>query len=82
MDIVNGMIKDAECTNKKTMVKIDETRKMTVRRIDKGNGSTGVVSEMRIQEPEPKVIVVKDNTEMIKKLKTMKTKIQTNFKTK
>jgi hypothetical protein len=64
------------------MVKIDETRKMTVRRIDKGNGSTGVVSEMRIQEPEPKVIVVKDNTEMIKKLKTMKTKIQTNFKTK
>lgn len=82
MDIVNGIIKDAESSNKKTMVKIDETRKMTVRRIDKGNGSTGEVSEMRIQEPEPKVIVVKDNTEMIKKLKTMKTKIQTNFKTK
>jgi len=82
MDIVNGMIKDAECTNKQTIVKTDETRRMTVKRIDEGNGSTGEVSEMRIQEPEPKVIVVKDNTEMIKKLKTMKTKIQTNFKTK
>jgi TolA-binding protein len=82
MDIVNGMIKDAEYTNKQTIVKTDETRKMTTKRVDEGNGSTGEVSEMRIQEPEPKVIVVKDNTEMIKKLKTMKTKIQTNFKTK
>ena len=82
MDIVNGMIKDAEYTNKQTIVKTDETRRMNMKRIDEGNGSTGEVSEMRIQEPEPKVIVVKDNTEMIKKLKTMKTKIQTNFKTK
>jgi hypothetical protein len=82
MDIVNGMIKDAEYTNKQTIVKTDETRKMTTKRVDEGNGSTGEVLEMRIQEPEPKVIVVKDNTEMIKKLKTMKTKIQTNFKTK
>jgi hypothetical protein len=55
---------------------------MTLRRIDDGNGSNGEVSAMRIEEPEPKVIVVNDNTEMIKKLKTMKTKIQTNFKTK
>lgn len=82
IDIVNGMIKDAETTNKQKIVKIDESRKMTLRRIDDGNGSNDEVSEMRIKEPEPKVIVVKDNTEMIKKLKTMKTKIQTNFKTK
>jgi hypothetical protein len=83
MDIVNGMIKDAEYTNKQTIVKTDETRRMNIKRIDDGNGSTGdEVSEMRIPEPELKVIVVKDNTEMIKKLKTMKTKIQTNFKTK
>jgi TolA-binding protein len=82
MDIVNGMIKDAETTNKQKIVKIDESRKMTLRRIDDGNGSNGEVSAMRIEEPEPKVIVVNDNTEMIKKLKTMKTKIQTNFKTK
>ena len=82
MDIVNGMIKDAETTNKQKIVKIDESRKMTLRRIDDGNGSNGEVSAMRIEETEPKVIVVNDNTEMIKKLKTMKTKIQTNFKTK
>jgi TolA-binding protein len=82
MDIVNGMIKDAETTNKQKIVKIDESRKMTLRRIDDGNGSNGEVSAMRIEEPEPKVIVVNDNTEMIKKLKTMKNKIQTNFKTK
>ena len=82
MDIVNGMIKDAETANKQKIVKIDESRKMTMRRIDDGNGSNGEVSAMRIDEPEPKVIVVNDNTEMIKKLKTMKTKIQTNFKTK
>ena len=82
MDIVNGMIKDAETSNKQKIVKIDESRKMTLRRIDDGNGSNGEVSAMRIEEPEPKVIVVNDNTEMIKKLKTMKTKIQTNFKTK
>ena len=82
MDIVNGMIKDAETANKQKIVKIDESRKMTMRRIDDGNGSNGEVSAMRIEEPEPKVIVVNDNTEMIKKLKTMKTKIQTNFKTK
>lgn len=82
MDIVNGMIKDAETTNKQKIVKIDESHKMTLRRIDDGNGSNGEVSAMRIEEPEPKVIVVNDNTEMIKKLKTMKTKIQTNFKTK
>jgi hypothetical protein len=56
---------------------------MNIKRIDDGNGSTGdEVSEMRIPEPEPKVIIVKDNTEMIKKLKKMKTNIQTNFKTK
>jgi len=53
-----------------------------MKRIDEGNGSTGEVSEMRIEETKPKVIVVKDNTEIIKKLKTMKTKIQNNFKTK
>ena len=83
MDIVNGMIKDAEYTNKQTIVKTDETRRMNMKRIDDGNGSTGdEVSEMRIPEPEPKVIIVKDNTEMIKKLKKMKTNIQTNFKTK
>lgn len=83
MDIVNGMIKDAEHTNKQTIVKTDETRRMNIKRIDDENGSTGdEVSEMRIPEPEPKVIIVKDNTEMIKKLKKMKTNIQTNFKTK
>lgn len=82
MDIVNGMIKDAECTNKQTIVKTDETRRMTVKRIDDGNESTGEVSAMMIKEPETKVIIVKDNTEMIKKLKKMKTNIQTNFKTK
>jgi len=37
---------------------------------------------MMIKEPETKVIIVKDNTEMIKKLKTMKSNIQNNFKTK
>lgn len=83
MDIVNGMIKDAECTNKQTIVKTDESRKLTTaKRMDEGNESTGEVSAMMIKEPETKVIIVKDNTEMIKKLKTMKTNIQNNFKTK
>jgi TolA-binding protein len=79
MDIVNGMIKDAEYSNKET-VKTNETRKVTVKRVDEGNGSNGEVSEMRIEEPEPVVIIVKDNTDMVKKLKTMKSKIQNNFK--
>ena len=78
MDIVNGMIKDAECSNKEN-IKTNEIRKVTVKRVDEGNGSTGEVSEMRIEEPEPKVIIVKDNTDMVKKLKTMKSKIQNNF---
>ena len=82
MDIVNGMIKDAEITNKQKILKIDEPHKMALRRIDDGNRSNDEVSEMRLEEPKPKVIVVNDNTEMIKKLKKMKTKIQTNFKTK
>jgi len=50
--------------------------------MDDGNQSTGEVSSMMIREPETKVIIVKDNTEMIKKLKTMKSNIQKNFKTK
>ena len=82
MDIVNGMIKDAEHSNKQTIVKTDVPRKLTMKRMDNGDESTGEVSAMMIKEPETKVIIVKDNTEMIKKLKTMKTKIQTNFKTK
>jgi hypothetical protein len=52
---------------------------MTVKRVDEGNGSNGDVVEMRIPEPEPKVIIIKDNTDMVKKLKTMKSKIQNNF---
>lgn len=80
MDIVNGMIKDAEWSNKQTIIKSEESRKMTVKKIDDGNGSTGdEVSEMRIPEPEPKVIIIKDNSDMVKKLKIMKTKIQKNF---
>ena len=82
MDMVNGMIKDAEHSNNQTMVKSEKPRKLTMKRMDDGNESTGEVLEMSIKEPETKVIIVKDNTEMIKKLKTMKTKIQTNFKTK
>ena len=82
MDIINGMIKDAEHSNKKTIVKTNETRKTTMKIIDDGNQSTGEVSAMMIKEPETKVIIVKDNTEMIKKLKTMKSNIQNNFKTK
>ena len=82
MDIVNGMIKDAECSNKQTIVKSEESRKMNMKRVDNGDGSNGEVSEMRIPEPEPKVIIIKDNSDMVKKLKTMKSKIQTNFKTK
>jgi TolA-binding protein len=80
MDIVNGMIKDAERSNKQTIIKNNETHETTMKRVDEGNGSTGdEVSEMRIPEPEPKVIIVKDNTDMVKKLKTMKSKIQNNF---
>ena len=82
MDIVNGMIKDAEHSNKKTIVKTNETRKTTMKIIDDGNQSTGEVSSMMVKEPETKVIIVKDNTEMIKKLKTMKCNIQNNFNTK
>ena len=82
MDMVNSMIKDAEHSNKQTIVKTDVPRKLTMKRMDNGDESTGEVSAMMIKEPETKVIIVKDNTEMIKKLKTMKTKIQTNFKTK
>ena len=82
MDMVNGMIKDAEHSNKQTIVKTDVPRKLTMKRMDNGDESTGEVSAMMIKEPETKVIIIKDNTEMIKKLKTMKTKIQTNFKTK
>ena len=82
MDMVNGMIKDAEHSNKQTIVKTDVPRKLTMKRMDNGDESTGEVSAMMIIEPETKVIIIKDNTEMIKKLKTMKTKIQTNFKTK
>jgi TolA-binding protein len=82
MDIINGMIKDAEHSNKKTIVKTNETRKTTMKIIDDGNQSTGEVSAMMIKEPETKVIIVEDNTEMIKKLKTMKCNIQNNFKTK
>lgn len=82
MDMVNGMIKDAEHSNKQTIVKTDVPRKLTMKRMDNGDESTGEVSAMMIKEPETKVIIVKDNTEMIKKLKTMKTNIQTNFKTK
>ena len=82
MDIVNGMIKDAEHSNKQTIVKTDVPHKLTMKRMDNGDESTGEVSAMMIKEPETKVIIVKDNTEMIKKLKTMKTKIQNNFKTK
>ena len=82
MDMVNGMIKDAEHSNKQTIVKTDLPRNLTMKRMDNGDESTGEVSAMMIKEPETKVIIVKDNTEMIKKLKTMKTKIQTNFKTK
>ena len=82
MDMVNSMIKDAEHSNKQTIVKTDVPRKLTMKRMDNGDESTGEVSAMMIKEPETKVIIIKDNTEMIKKLKTMKTKIQTNFKTK
>ncbi len=82
MDIVNGMIKDAECSTKQTIVKSEESRKMTVKKVDNGDGFNGEVSEMRIPEPEPKVIIIKDNSDMVKKLKTMKSKIQNNFKTK
>jgi ribulose 1,5-bisphosphate carboxylase large subunit-like protein len=82
MDIVNGMIKDAESSNKQTIVKTNETRKTTMKIMDDGNQSTGEVSSMMVKEPETKVIIVKDNTEMIKKLKTMKCNIQNNFKTK
>jgi TolA-binding protein len=82
MDIVNGMIKDAESSNKQTIVKTNETRKVTMKIMDEGNGSTGEMSQMRIEKPETKVIIVKDNTEMIKKLKAMKCNIQNNFKTK
>ena len=77
MNIVNGMIKDAERSNKQTIMKTDE---ITVKRVNEGNGSNGDVVEMRIPEPEPKVIIIKDNTDMVKKLKTMKSKIQNNFK--
>ena len=82
MDMVNSMIKDAEHSNKQTIVKTDVPRKLTMKRMDNGDESTGEVSAMMIKEPETKVIIVKDNTEMIKKLKTMKTNIQNNFKTK
>jgi hypothetical protein len=82
MDMVNGMIKDAEHSNNQTMVKSEKPRKLTMKRMDDGNESTGEVLEMSIKEPETKVIIVKDNTEMIKKLKKMKTSIQNNFKTK
>jgi TolA-binding protein len=82
MDIINGMIKDAESSNKQTIVKTNETRKVTMKIMDEGNQSTDEVSSMMVREPETKVIIVKDNTEMIKKLKTMKCNIQNNFKTK
>ena len=82
MDIISDMIKDAEHSNNETIVKTEKPRRLTMKRIDDGNESTGEVSAMMIKEPETKVIIVKDNTEMIKKLKKMKTNIQNNFKTK
>ena len=82
MDIISGMIKDAEHSNKETIVKTEKPRRLTMKRMDDENQSTGEVSAMMIKEPETKVIIVKDNTEMIKKLKKMKTNIQNNFKTK
>ena len=82
MDIISGMIKDAEHSNKETIVKTEKPRRLTMKRMDDVNESTGEVSAMMIKEPETKVIIVKDNTEMIKKLKKMKTNIQNNFKTK
>ena len=78
MDIVNGMIKDAERSNKQTIIKNNETHETTMKRVDEGNGSNGEVVEMQVEKP--KVIIVKDNTDMVKKLKTMKSKIQNNFK--
>ena len=82
MDIISGMIKDAEHSNNETIVKTEKPRRLTMKRMDDVNESTGEVSAMMIKEPETKVIIVKDNTEMIKKLKKMKTNIQNNFKTK
>lgn len=74
IDIVNGLIKDAESSDKpkKSMI--------TRRPASTDEGSDGT-SEMVLESaPPPPQPVKTDNTEMIKKLKTMKSKIETKFK--
>lgn len=79
MDIINGMIHDAECSPKTTIVKEGRTeRMMTKPRIDE-NSEEHVEAMMIAPPSQPEVIVIKDNTDMVKKLKTMKTKIEKNF---
>lgn len=76
MDIVNGMINEAENTPKTTIVK--DSNPMLKMRTDESNGE-GHVEAMMPPPSQPDVIIIKDNTDMVKKLKTMKTKLEKNF---
>ena len=75
MSIVNGMIHDAECLPKTTVVKQETHERMMM----KSNGENGGTEPMMMPSPNTEVVIIKDNTDMVKKLKTMKTKIEKNF---
>jgi len=76
MDIVNGMINDAENTPKTTIVK--ESKPMLKMNTGEENGE-GHVEAMMPPPSQPDVIIIKDNTDMVKKLKTMKSKLEKKF---
>lgn len=74
MDIVNGMIADAERGERQQMIRDNSERKMKVRPIDENGNNLEMMPA-----PQPEVVVVKDNTEMVKQLKTLKKKVEKNF---
>lgn len=79
MDIVNGMINDAEHNQRTEIVKQHTQEKMMVRPTGDENGDSHVSAMMPPPTASPEVIVIKDNTDMVKKLKAMKSKMEKNF---
>lgn len=79
MDIVNGMINEAERSQRTEIVKQRSQERMMMRTTGDENGDEHVSAMMPPPTASPEVIVVKDNTDMVKKLKTMKNKLEKNF---
>lgn len=76
MNIVNGMIADAERADNQQIVRVNPEKKMMV----KPTHNNGNTLDTAVMATQTKVVVIKNNNnEMIKQLKTLKKKVESNL---